>query len=138
LEAQVDQLVRNNQDLDASLNDTSYQLRYLIRHVESQNGTLPAEVPPPNNLLGDAHIPPTISHDKIVFKDITELQERNQELLTEIRHLTTQLKEKTIEAQSNADTAKEQHDLLNDTTTKSTALIRDQNEKIQALELRYE
>ncbi|CAO3584199.1 unnamed protein product [Absidia cylindrospora] len=136
LKEEVGKLEHTKEDLEASLSDTTYQLRYLLRHVESQYGTLPEEVQETSDLLGSACIPPTLSHEQTIFKDISDLQMRNQELMTEVRHLSTQLKEKTAEVDSYATQVKENRSLLTDSSSKSASLIRDQNEKLQVLESR--
>ncbi|CAO3597640.1 unnamed protein product [Absidia cylindrospora] len=132
----IDKLERTKQDLSASLNDTSYQLRYLLQHVESQNGSLPSEVQQKNDSIENAQTPVPLGHQKTIFNNISDLQQRNQELMIEIRHLSTQLEEKTTEANTYAMSAKDANDLLTDTSAKSTTLIRDQNEKLKTLELR--
>ncbi|CAO3641274.1 unnamed protein product [Cunninghamella blakesleeana] len=136
LTTKLDSLKKENENLSISLNDTSYQLRYLLRHVESQYGNLPPEVAESNDLLANAHIPSSLGHDATVFKDISELQQCNQKLMTEVRTLTTQLNVKSKEAEVHAASAKENYDHLNETTAKSKSLILEQNEKLQALELR--
>ncbi|CAO3648212.1 unnamed protein product [Cunninghamella echinulata] len=136
LTAKLDTLKKENEDLSTSLNDTSYQLRYLLRHVESQYGSLPAGVAESNDLLTNAHIPSSLGHDKTVFNDISQLQQRNQELMTEVRTLSTQLQEKTKEAEKHAASAKENYTHLSETSAKTKSLINEQNEKLQALELR--
>lgn len=56
--------------------------------------------------------------------------------MTEVRTLTTQLNEKTKEAEVHAASAKENYAHLTETTAKTKSLILEQNEKLQALELR--
>ncbi|ORZ04353.1 hypothetical protein BCR42DRAFT_198599 [Absidia repens] len=132
----IDTLENTKQDLSTSLNDTSYQLRYLLQHIESQHGSLPSEIQPKNDSIENAQTPLPLGHQKTIFNNISDLQQRNQELMVEIRHLSTQLEEKITEADTYAMSAKDANDLLTDTSAKSTTLIRDQNEKLKTLELR--
>jgi hypothetical protein len=69
----------------------------------------------------------------MIFKDASDLIQRNQDLLTLNRHLSSQLQEKTTESLA----AKDSISLLNDKLAESASLIRDHNEMIQVLELRY-
>jgi predicted nucleic acid-binding Zn-ribbon protein len=69
----------------------------------------------------------------MIFKDASDCVQRNQELMTQLRHLSSQLHEKTTEALA----AKDSISQLNDKLAESASLIRDHNEMIQVLELRY-
>lgn len=133
LKKKADDLQLKNNDLDATVNDTTYQLRYLLRYVEYQYGSVPPNVQNTNNLLSNAHIPAHLSHEKMIFRDAADLLQRNQDLMTEVRHLTSQLQEKTNEVLA----VKNSNSLLNDKVAELNSLTRDYNENIQVLELRY-
>ncbi|KAI8344774.1 hypothetical protein BC941DRAFT_409584 [Chlamydoabsidia padenii] len=136
LKNKVDDLQHKNNNLNATVNDTTYQLCYLLRHVECQYGTLPIEVQHTHNLLSNAHIPSTLSHEKTIFKDIADLLQRNQDLMTDVRQLGDQLHEKTNEAASYAIAAKDNNSLLDENSAKYKSLERDQDEKLQVLQTR--
>ncbi|ORX61469.1 hypothetical protein DM01DRAFT_163115 [Hesseltinella vesiculosa] len=136
LEKQIADLSRDKQDLEASLNDTTYQLRYMLRFVQYQYGALPDQVKDTHDLLKDSQIPSSLEHDKTVFKDFDEMQQRNQTLMTDIRHLEANLSQKSTQVDQLSTTLKEKEALLSDASAKSTSLIRDQREKLEAMEHR--
>ena len=79
------------------MHDTSYQLRYLIREAKRNGDPLPPNVQSSESLLENAHIAPTLEHSKLVFKSVDELQERNEELLRELRTLKAKVQQQTEE-----------------------------------------
>ncbi|KAG0179601.1 hypothetical protein DFQ29_001887 [Apophysomyces sp. BC1021] len=136
LNATVQELERKNEELTASLNDTTYQLRYLLRDVESREETIPPEVQSLADLMAYAEVSPTLDHDKVVFKNLSELQQRNSELLTEVRQLTNQIEKKTKEINL-LSTQESEKDQSYETTMKiAQDTITDFNEKIALLESR--
>ncbi|KAI9317318.1 hypothetical protein BX666DRAFT_173574 [Dichotomocladium elegans] len=89
LQQKMATLTQSNEELDRSLRNTTYQFRYLIRDVQCRNEILPPGIDECNDLASYISITPTEAHEKIVFRDVDELQKRNQELLNiaaELRH----------------------------------------------------
>ncbi|KAI8065290.1 hypothetical protein BC940DRAFT_86566 [Gongronella butleri] len=133
---QLDDLARDKQDVEASLNDTSYQLRYLLRYVQFQYGALPPKLQETGDLLDDAQIPPTLDHDDIVFKDFDEMQQRNQQFMSDVRRLKADVLQKSQEIDQLQAELSDKQAQLDNAFGQSTSVIRDQREKLEALEYR--
>ncbi|KAI8365314.1 uncharacterized protein BYT42DRAFT_589513 [Radiomyces spectabilis] len=95
LRANLENAHCKNHQLTASLNDTTYQLRYVLRDIESRDGSFPPEVTNAEELLSAPVFAPTLSHEQVIFKNVTELQQRNQELLDSVRDLSGNLQKKS-------------------------------------------
>ncbi|KAI9317307.1 hypothetical protein BX666DRAFT_1944422 [Dichotomocladium elegans] len=81
LQQKVYALTKLNEKIDRSLQNTTYQLRYLLRDIQIQNEILPPEIDGSDDIGSSTRVIPTEAHEKIVFHDVDELQRRNQELL---------------------------------------------------------
>lgn len=133
-EASTADLRKQNEELSASLQDTTYQLRYLIRDVQSRQERLPPGVESADDLLTFAMSSPTLDHDKVVFKNLDELQQRNQELLTEVRNLTAAVEEKTRTIEGYTSQQARTEESYEKTISDAKATIDEMNDKIDMLQ----
>lgn len=93
----VADLTEEKKNLEASLNDTTYQLQYLLSDVQRRNDPVPANLKQSAELLTAAQICPTIPHNQLVFKNVSELQDTNEKLVHEVRTLKEQLESTSTE-----------------------------------------
>lgn len=131
MKAELEELQKTKEDLQRCLQDTSYQLCYLVREVESQSGELPEGIQSSSDLLAYSRSP-SIDHDKVVFKNIQELQKRNQELLYNVNVLTENLQKKEAEIGNFATEKIKFTEAINESKGTIAAL----NDKIVSLEAR--
>lgn len=95
LDNQVKDLQLENNKLVASLNDTTYQLQHLLNEVQRRGEPIPLSLRETSNLLKDVEITPNLPHQQLVFDNVAELQDRNNELTNQVRQLTDKVKETT-------------------------------------------
>ncbi|CAM0137312.1 hypothetical protein VKS41_005025 [Umbelopsis sp. WA50703] len=96
LELTVNDLQKQKETLQASLDDTNYQLRYLLHDVASRGDPYSSVVNPSN---GFDSAPPTLAHQDLVFKNIEELQQQNQNLINKLRETQEALTAKQQESE---------------------------------------
>ncbi|KAI9317322.1 hypothetical protein BX666DRAFT_2027396 [Dichotomocladium elegans] len=97
LHQEVSTLTHSNEELDRSLQNSTYQLKYLLRDVQNQNKTPPPEDDECDKLDTQLSITPAEAHEKIVFRDVCELQRMSQELLDLTAQRLHDLKREIIE-----------------------------------------
>ncbi|KAI7862289.1 hypothetical protein BDF14DRAFT_1857725 [Spinellus fusiger] len=88
-------LDQEDEKLRESLTDTTYQLRFLLNEAQLRDQPLPAALQATAAVFIDTTGRPHLGHDELVFKNITELLERNQHLTHQCRELSKELKQKT-------------------------------------------
>lgn len=82
MELTIKDLQKQKDTLQASLDDTNYQLRYLLHDVATRGDPFSSVVNPSSGLDS---APPSIAHQDLVFKNIEELQQQNQNLINKLR-----------------------------------------------------
>ncbi|GAB5588815.1 hypothetical protein Unana1_03715 [Umbelopsis nana] len=82
MELTIKDLQKQKDTLHASLDDTNYQLRYLLHDVATRGDPYSSVVNPSSGLDS---APPSIAHQDLVFKNIEELQQQNQNLINKLR-----------------------------------------------------
>lgn len=87
----VGDLTKDKSSLEATLKDTTYQLQYLLSDVQRRNEPIPAQLADSSELLSATQLCPSLPHDKLVFKNVAELQDLNSSLVSEVRSLTEKL-----------------------------------------------
>ncbi|KAI9318063.1 hypothetical protein BX666DRAFT_1584020 [Dichotomocladium elegans] len=85
------------EELHGALNATSYQLRETLRHTELEKKLLPLDIQKTADLLERATLVTDVDHDLLAFQSVDELQQRNAELVQEVRGLNHTLKAKASE-----------------------------------------
>ncbi|CAO3619064.1 unnamed protein product [Mucor hiemalis] len=97
----VGDLTKDKSGLEATLNDTTYQLQYLLSDVQRRNEPIPSKLADSSELLSATQLCPSLPHDQLVFKNVAELQDLNTSLVSEVRSLTEKL-QSTFNEFSNA------------------------------------
>ncbi|KAK4518254.1 tRNA ligase [Mucor velutinosus] len=93
LQSDYSALQRDNTNLTASLNDTTYQLQHILSVIQKRSEPIPAGLKESASLLRDANIKPVLSHQELVYDNVAQLQDLNKELSVQVRTLREQLKE---------------------------------------------
>ncbi|CAO3642185.1 unnamed protein product [Mucor fragilis] len=93
LQSEYSALQRENADLTASLNDTTYQLQHILSVIQKRSEPIPAGLKESARLLHDANIEPHLSHQELVYDNVAQLQDLNKELSVQVRTLREQLKQ---------------------------------------------
>lgn len=88
------------EDLQKALQATGYQLRELLQAVHIEKHLLPPSIQSSADLYNYANTVTDMDPDLLVFKDIDELQQKNQELIKKLQQLTSALRDKTAELNS--------------------------------------
>ncbi|GAN03228.1 hypothetical protein MAM1_0036d02680 [Mucor ambiguus] len=93
LQSDYSALQRENADLTASLNDTTYQLQHILSVIQKRSEPIPAGLKESARLLHDANIKPNLSHQDLVYDNVAQLQDLNKELSVQVRSLREKLKQ---------------------------------------------
>ncbi|RCI03917.1 hypothetical protein CU098_000519, partial [Rhizopus stolonifer] len=94
----MDDLKKEKDNLTASLNDTTYQLQYLLSDIERRSQPIPANLKSTHTLLGGVEITPNLPHHQLVYTNVAELQDRNKELVIQVKALNDQVQKLSDEA----------------------------------------
>ena len=92
----MDDLRRENNQLNTQLNDTVYQLRYLLREVKNSEilaSYMNTDEPVDLTMYNDTQ--PHIPHDKLVYKNADDLLNKNQVLQRDLLTTNHQLRSKS-------------------------------------------
>jgi hypothetical protein len=102
METTIKNLQQQKDALQVSLDDTNYQLRYLLHDVATRGDPYSSVINPSTGLDS---APPSIAQEDLVFRNITELQEQNQNLVNKLRETQQALasKQQEMELASNED-----------------------------------
>jgi hypothetical protein len=107
METTIKHLQQQKDALQVSLDDTNYQLRYLLHDVATRGDPYSSVINPSNGLDS---APPSMAEGDLVFKNIAELQQQNQNLINKLR-----------EAQQALASNQQQMDLASNEDIQSTA-----------------
>lgn len=88
---------KQKQDLQHALQATGLQVRELLQTVHVEKHLLPPSIKSSADLYNYANTVTDTDPDLLVFKDIDELQQKNQQLVNELQQLTGALRDKTAE-----------------------------------------
>lgn len=97
---------------------------------------MPPGIESSRDLLEYATAKPSLDHDKVVFNNIKEMQERNQELLAEVRKLSRNLAEKQEECDSIRSQMSDMEKEHESSSRKADSTISGLKEQVEMLEAR--
>ncbi|KAI8351196.1 hypothetical protein EDC96DRAFT_292211 [Choanephora cucurbitarum] len=95
---QMDDLKKENNSLKTSLNDTTYQLQFILSDIERRNQPIPATLKSTATLLNGAEITPSLPHNQLVYTNVAELQDCNKQLMIENKTLKDKVQKLSDEA----------------------------------------
>lgn len=77
--------------IEATLNDTTYQLQFILVDVQKRHDPIPTQVQSSAGLVSDITLTPTLEHDQLAFKNVHELVDLNKALREQIYILQEEL-----------------------------------------------
>ncbi|KAG2227391.1 hypothetical protein INT45_004347 [Circinella minor] len=131
---EVEDLRRENDELNTQLNDTVYQLRYLLREVKNSeilSSYINSDGPVDLTMYND--IQPHIPHDKLVYKSADDLLNKNQVLQRDLLNTNHQLRSKSQQVERMTGQYNELKQKYDRETSTANVKISDLDSKIVSL-----